>query len=532
MWRILAAAVVAAGSLALAASGGGCRTPAPAAVPEGVDAPRAPVVFKVSDVEKATEPLAVIPQAEILQGLAGDRLEAAPVINRPFVETIEDNQPLHPFVFAAHMAFAEHRPLVISPDMVWTLILQGLATHINANPEKFRGLLVSHEGKETLVVRRDGFVLGSPDNDWRGVFAEFATQIVAKANDPLPGMFAARFSSSTPDTLAARQVILMKAGSPYYNYVLLTLCGIPEIILEGTPGDWRRIKAMCANLDAYDLKDWRKLLDRALDQFIAASEGHADRKCWQSFYKCGGGSGGTHCTGWIHVFFPYDGAGERRKLSAWGKGFLTNFRDDDIRGIMEAPYLNDFPTGVTTQPFLWKYQGKDIPMFLQAGFLGCTQYPKTLALRPEVVWLVGHEPQTEQEKQIFSLRNTVLIKLGKDWPDDDGLPLVPANAKLLVHCRQARSVMIDDPSLLTSEVARALTKLPRLKKGDLILTGSEGDYDQEAIRILHKAKLIPEARPTPPGELQPMAPEAPQEGVPDPAMAVPQEAPQPQEANP
>jgi hypothetical protein len=296
----------------------------------------------------------------------------------------------------------------------------------------------------------------------------------------------------------------MKAGSPYYEYVLVTLCGIPEIILEGTPGDWRRIKMMCANLDAYGLKDWRKLLDRALDQFIAASEGHADTKVWKSFYKSYGMSGGgTHCTGWIHVFFPYYEDGSRRKLPAWGKGFFVNIGDDD-GGIKEAdvsktenaPFLHSFPSGVTSQPFLWKYLGTDIPMFLQAGFLGCTQDPKTLALRPEVFWLVGREPQTELEKQIFFLRNARMIRLGKDAQDGDGEPLVPANAELIAHCRFLQTVVIiDDPSLLTPDVARALAKLPKMEVVKLYFSENEGD--PEALRILRAAKLIPPEKPEP-----------------------------------
>ena len=32
--------------------------------------------------------------------------------------------------------FAEHRPLVLSPDMIWLTILQGFANHINLDPEK------------------------------------------------------------------------------------------------------------------------------------------------------------------------------------------------------------------------------------------------------------------------------------------------------------------------------------------------------------------------------------------------------------
>jgi hypothetical protein len=44
----------------------------------------------------------------------------------------------HPFIASVHLAFAEHRPLVLSPDMIWTAILQGLAHHTHCHTEELR----------------------------------------------------------------------------------------------------------------------------------------------------------------------------------------------------------------------------------------------------------------------------------------------------------------------------------------------------------------------------------------------------------
>ena len=40
---------------------------------------------------------------------------------------------LHPVVAAIHLAFSDHRPLVLSPDILWLLIAQGFANHVNAS---------------------------------------------------------------------------------------------------------------------------------------------------------------------------------------------------------------------------------------------------------------------------------------------------------------------------------------------------------------------------------------------------------------
>ena len=49
-------------------------------------------------------------------------------------------------------AYAEHRPLVLSPDMVWLLISQGFARYVNAHSDELRDQIVSHTEKMDLVV--------------------------------------------------------------------------------------------------------------------------------------------------------------------------------------------------------------------------------------------------------------------------------------------------------------------------------------------------------------------------------------------
>ena len=58
--------------------------------------------------------------------------------------------------------------------MIWLQILQGLASHVNANAEELRHHFVTHEGKKVITIRRDRFVKGNPDNDWEGAFNDRA----------------------------------------------------------------------------------------------------------------------------------------------------------------------------------------------------------------------------------------------------------------------------------------------------------------------------------------------------------------------
>ena len=75
------------------------------------------------------------------------------------------------FLTAVHIAYTHHVPLCISPDHIWTLIVQGFCTHMDINHEALRKQFVNFDGKKELVVRVDHFSKGNPENDWPSVFS-------------------------------------------------------------------------------------------------------------------------------------------------------------------------------------------------------------------------------------------------------------------------------------------------------------------------------------------------------------------------
>ena len=66
--------------------------------------------------------------------------------------------------------------LIALIDDIWLCIIQGVSGHINANSEKLRALLMPHQGKEKLEVRRDDFVRGK-QNAWHTVLFELSGKI-------------------------------------------------------------------------------------------------------------------------------------------------------------------------------------------------------------------------------------------------------------------------------------------------------------------------------------------------------------------
>ena len=61
---------------------------------------------------------------------------------------------LHPVFEGFVWAYRNHRPITISPDIIWLLIAQAFSNHVNANAESLRRKFVNFSGQKELVVKR------------------------------------------------------------------------------------------------------------------------------------------------------------------------------------------------------------------------------------------------------------------------------------------------------------------------------------------------------------------------------------------
>jgi hypothetical protein len=298
---------------------------------------------------------------------------------------------LHPFLAAVHLAFDQHYPLILSPDAVWLCLIQGLALHVNAHAKKLRHSFVQHEGKEKIIIRRDDFIKGSPDNPWSEVFDAFSTAIKNYIGDKYE-LIVSDFSTTGAVERAVSEIVLMETVQQYFEYSVRTMCGIPEITLEGTVEDWKAIRQRAEKFAEFNLKWWVKPLIPILDQFVAAASGDVDRDFWQSFYKKGGGSGGPYTTGWINVLFPYIENGNTNAYTSRNPYVYSwsTAMDDMHRWMGGGPETNSFPMGLSKVPFEWSFPNLNLTFDMEflGGFVGISQDSQTLALRPEIGWAV------------------------------------------------------------------------------------------------------------------------------------------------
>ncbi len=353
--------------------------------------------FTVSAVERAKTLLPVIEPRAAIESLARGSVEAYWTPARPLVRAFETREAVdanrrpvqeyvayHPFFAAVHAAFDQHRPLELSPDAVWLCIVQGFALHVQQSAERMRSRIVTHQGRETISVRRDDFVLGAAENPWPEVFSAFSQQ-VGERTGKLREIVVCDFTTTDATARVVSEIALLSAVQPYFAYQLVTLCGIPEITLTGTPDDWRAVRSRAARLASYELGWWTDALDPLLEHFVRAADGDVDVEHWGSLYKQKHGSGGPYITGWINALVPYcvgqRGVSRNPHVETWQNGMNARM----IGGGLTTAQL---PSGLSRVPFLWKYFMSELPMELLGGFAGVSQDPSTGRVRPEIGWAV------------------------------------------------------------------------------------------------------------------------------------------------
>ena len=417
------------------------------------------ITFKVDDVEPATDTLETESYKDLVHNtfvrdvLEGERYahenQAGYKAPRRYVESFSrDRRPLtgirtNGFFETAHTAYAQHRPLVLSPDMIWLVIAQGFALHINQNSEAMRAHFVRHQGKKVLEVEMTGKIqLGNEDSDWEWAFRQFHDSIAANTSPELAALVAGRFSGTNVDAAVAFDITLMDAMKSYFDFWGSIECGIPEITLEGTPADWQEIELRAAQLSRYGLDWWLADLKPILAEFTKTAGGQPNHQFWAGIFSdvreaiCGGD---TYVTGWITRLFPYikkDGQYRRNPLIGLKAEDLYTFVKQEkvkqnvlIDGEMvstelllpESGYMlcavdtsywvyytgpkvttDDIPSGISTAILNINNNGDYHKMELKAGFFGMRQDIATKALRPVIGWAVietGERPETEVIKR-------------------------------------------------------------------------------------------------------------------------------------
>lgn len=371
----------------------------------------------------------------------------------------------HSFFNGMYQAYADHRPFVLSPDMIWLLISQGFARHIHTNAESLRNRFVGFEGKVSLIVRSDSLKLDSPANSWEKIFPEFTRLIAGHTGEYLMNLLSSDFSTTGPAEKVASEITVMEAMEPYFEFIVIkVVCGIPEITLKGTPDDWKKILEKAKKLGDYDLRWWTDELEPILNEFVKASKKNVDKEFWRNMFKYHSQKeygAPKVIDGWIVKFFPYDKDGKRNNL-------------DQLEG------SDHLPEEIVKVDLSYTEAGSDsirtTPLELWAGFVGLEQDRTDFSLTPKIGWMV-------RKKDIEKL--AIKQKLASDNQQGEISIRVKEIPKEIYELREIENLQI-------SFIGKIIIPddLKKVKIGKLRLSGEIDDKETQRIRKMFSNTLL------------------------------------------
>ena len=352
------------------------------------------LVIDIEELEPPKENLPTMDYDAILRQMFSNlNIDSRTLTTHSHLTTPLVDGNMHPFFNGMHIAYAQHRPFVLSPDALWLVICQGFAQHVDHNAEALRHLFVDFEGKKTLQVFSSDISPDAPAEKWEAVFPLFTQQIARHTGDSLVSILTADFTTSTPATRAASQLTIMAAMQEYFDYEMIEICGIPQVILEGTPEDWQRIVDRTEWLRRYRLDWWVDEMLPVLRKIVLAAQGEVDQAFWRNMYKQhdmtthGCGEPEVLCDGWIVKFFPYDDIDFR---ADWYKNTPPEYFRNNLQTLYDV--AEDLPPEITVVPLKYITLLSDTLMLrLYAGFVGLSQDEATHALKPEIGWFIARD---------------------------------------------------------------------------------------------------------------------------------------------
>jgi hypothetical protein len=252
-------------------------------------------------------------------------------------EAVWEHRSTSGLVAAFALAYDHHLPLRLSPDVLWLSILQAVSQWVNtgSNAEKYRHVFVEHADKITLQVavpaewERDRSLI-----EWTGVLSQIRAMAAGYVRGGIVEACAPRFSTTTEVSAMACTISVLDVLKTYFNYSMISKCGLGEVELAGVPADWATLRARTTGLQTALgdvgklLAPWFAQLDGTLAELASTAAGRApNRRFWQHAYSKEtrrGSGGGTFLSGWfLHFFLAQPTPVQKTHMHQLPSGFVS-----------------------------------------------------------------------------------------------------------------------------------------------------------------------------------------------------------------
>lgn len=191
-------------------------------------------------------------------------------------------------------AWNNHLGVILTPDIIWNLLLTQLTEIVAENSEKYESLFTKVPGIKTDII------VDQTDEPYilplQSVINLLKGLVPTNTDTFLPN-----FSTTDEYSELANYAAFCDMVSPYYNYCI-KMCGIPWIDVLGTGDDWIKLKACWDEIAKLFVceADYFNLVSGHLGRIL-----HSKTNIWLEMFipeKCGSGSQ-YEIGGWITELF-------------------------------------------------------------------------------------------------------------------------------------------------------------------------------------------------------------------------------------
>jgi Domain of unknown function (DUF4419) len=224
------------------------------------------IVLNLDDNGRAIEEVAVSTDQINLAGFVETLFPGWQVEHLGRLATREAGQvarvwaPSSLFFQAVKKAYCGHYALGLSPEVLMYLINSVVAETVRRYPEDYRHLFTTRAGRMDIHVRHDELLHGNSDRPWDEAIELFEQALRPHVPGRVMNQLLPEFTTASNEARLAFLIAFMDAASPYYDYHVYTLCGIPRIVLCGelpqTSGDLLRQSPTRPGNHCRDCRDW------------------------------------------------------------------------------------------------------------------------------------------------------------------------------------------------------------------------------------------------------------------------------------
>ena len=322
-----------------------------------------------------------------------------------------------------YSAYENHLPIRLTPDIIWLLIVQGFAQHVNYNAEELRQKFVNFEGKKKLeiIINKYHSYKQMKSEDYEYLFENLTEKIKENVGEELINTIDFNFSTSNKITKVVGYASIMSALKKYFEFRgVCTACNYPYIILDGKLEDWENILKKTKKLSKYDLEKWVKRLEIPLNEIIETKKGKINKEFWKKILYPDKIDEKIEIAAYEYKTIQVDG------INGWLLTFFPYFKDGDFRydTSLKVKDIWRLPKRLLKTPLIMKSDDEgETPMTIFSGFLGMkVDKEKDNLVTAEIGWYVKRKLGNNEDNNNnpFGSRRIRPLKLmGHDDSDSE-----------------------------------------------------------------------------------------------------------------